>query len=79
MLAVGYHVETGVRSFAEVAEALMVDLETPLAEFEHYLPTWYMGVQAARLAAGHDTSEMDIRHAEEAFRAPAELHHLRQF
>lgn len=73
MLSVANHVEQGARSFHDVAQQLSVDLEMEPAAFADCLPSWYLGVQAVRLAAGQDTGNLDTLDAERAIVAAASL------
>ncbi|MBB6578938.1 hypothetical protein HNP33_003043 [Comamonas odontotermitis] len=50
MLAIGtelavFHIEAGARKFADFAEAIARDLETPISKIRPYLRSWYNGAR----------------------------------
>lgn len=64
MLAIGvelaaFHLEAGVRKFADFAQAMASDLDVPISKIRPYLRSWYNGARDMMEDSGLDIEGMD--------------------
>ena len=59
MQIAGFHIEAGIRKFADLARAVADDLQMELAELKPYLAAWYNGARDLMEGQGLDVDDMD--------------------
>ena len=59
MQIAGFHIEAGVRKFADLARAIADDLGTDLATLKPYIAAWYNGARDMLEGQGRDVDDMD--------------------
>ncbi|MCR9254693.1 MAG: strawberry notch C-terminal domain-containing protein [Alphaproteobacteria bacterium] len=55
----GYHIEAGIRRFADLARQIAEDFDTTPDKLREHLPGWYSGARDTLRARGEDVSDMD--------------------